>query len=98
MRGFTPGPERSTVSLVKWRPNVLRAMRAPARLNGHADRAVPLTINTREAVLVDGPSFLPESTGGEAWGCKNSREGGFQVFVVLASTVLRGNQKHGRAR
>ncbi len=41
---------------------------------------------------------LPESTGGEAWGCKNSREGGFQTSEVLASTVLRGNQKQWSAR
>src|SRR5271156_2098452 len=45
-----------------------------------------------------GPLFSPESTGGEAWGCKDSREGGFQVSVVLASTVLRGNQKQWSAR
>src|SRR5471032_1380294 len=41
---------------------------------------------------------LPESTGGEAWGCKDSREGGLQRSVVLASTVLRGNQKQWSAR
>src|ERR1700722_10894541 len=41
---------------------------------------------------------LPESTGGEAWGCRDSREGGFQVSVALASTVLRGNQKQWFAR
>ena len=41
---------------------------------------------------------LPESTGGEAWGCRDSREGGFQLSVVLASTVLRGNQKQWSAR
>ncbi len=48
--------------------------------------------------MVRGPSILPESTGGEAWGCQDSREGGFQVFLVLASTVLRGNQKQWSAR
>src|SRR5271155_1884797 len=41
---------------------------------------------------------LPENTGGEAWGCRDSREGGFQTSVVLASTVLRGNQKQWSAR
>ena len=45
-----------------------------------------------------GPSILPESTGGEAWGCRDSREGGFQLFVALASTVLVGNQKQWSAR
>ena len=45
-----------------------------------------------------GAVILPESTGGEAWGCKDSREGGFQRSVVLASTVLRGNQKQWSAR
>jgi hypothetical protein len=55
-------------------------------------------MKTREAVLVWVPSNLPESTSGEAWGCKDSREGGFQVLVVLASTVLRGNQKQWSAR
>src|SRR5471032_2244917 len=50
------------------------------------------------AVPVSEPLFLPESTGGEAWGCKNSREGGVQVSVALASTVLRGNQKQWSAR
>ncbi len=45
-----------------------------------------------------GASNLPESTGGEAWGCKDSREGGVQRSVVLASTVLRGNQKQWSAR
>ncbi len=44
------------------------------------------------------PPNLPENTGGEAWGCQDSREGGFQVSVVLASTVLRGNQKQWSAR
>ncbi len=34
---------------------------------------------------------LPESTGGEACLCQNSREGGFQTSVVLASTVLLGH-------
>src|SRR5471032_3102461 len=50
------------------------------------------------AVRVRGGRNLPESTGGEAWGCRDSREGGFQVLVVLASTVLRGNQKQWSAR
>jgi hypothetical protein len=45
-----------------------------------------------------GPRILPESTSGEAWGCRDSREGGLQLSVVLASTVLRGNQKQWSAR
>ncbi len=48
--------------------------------------------------MVRGSLILPESTGGEAWGCRDSREGGVQVLVVLASTVLRGNQKQWSAR
>ena len=36
---------------------------------------------------------LPESVRGEACACKNSREGGVQTSVVLASTVLLGCQK-----
>src|SRR5271156_1463742 len=48
--------------------------------------------------MVCGPSNLPETTGGEAWGCRDSREGGFQRSVALASTVLRGNQKRWSAR
>src|SRR5471030_2266031 len=39
-------------------------------------------------------SCLPESVRGEACACKNSREGGVQTSVVLASTVLLGCQKH----
>src|SRR5471032_3616126 len=35
-------------------------------------------------------SCLPESTGGEACACKDSREGGFHTSVALASTVLLG--------
>jgi hypothetical protein len=50
------------------------------------------------AAWVRGGLILPESTGGEAWGCQDSREGGFQLPVVLASTVLRGNQKQWPAR
>ncbi len=65
-------------------------------------RDTPLAFTCTRAEANDraGPrlSFLPESTGGEAWGCKDSREGGFQVPVVLASTVLRGNQKQWSAR
>src|SRR5476649_1793155 len=38
---------------------------------------------------------LPESVRGEACACKNSREGGVQTSVVLASTVLLGCQKLG---
>src|SRR5471032_873843 len=36
---------------------------------------------------------LPESVRGEACACKNSREGGVQTSVALASTVLLGCQK-----
>src|SRR6202046_508133 len=61
-------------------------------------RKLQSTSNKGEAVPVRGPPILPESTGGEAWGCQDSREGGFQVFLVLASTVLRGNQKQWSAR
>ena len=38
---------------------------------------------------------LPESVPGEACACKNSREGGVQTSVALASTVLVGCQKRG---
>src|SRR5471030_3070443 len=41
-------------------------------------------------------SCLPESVRGEACACKNSREGGVQTSVVLASTVLLGCQKRGK--
>ena len=58
----------------------------------------PLNPPTRGAIQVRGQSNLPESTGGEAWGCKDSREGGLQTSVVLASTILRGNQKQWSAR
>src|SRR5471030_2096470 len=40
-------------------------------------------------------SCLPESVRGEACACKNSREGGVQTSVALASTVLLGCQKRG---
>ena len=33
---------------------------------------------------------LPESVGGEACSCKDSREGGVHTFVALASSVLLG--------
>ncbi|SAL23718.1 hypothetical protein AWB69_01664 [Caballeronia udeis] len=48
-------------------------------------------VNAREAVLVSGLSCLPESTGGEACSCQDSREGGVQTSVALASTVLLGH-------
>ena len=67
-------------------------------LNGHADYAVHRRVKALETVLVREPLILPESTGGEAWGCRDSREGGLQRSVVLASTVLRGNQKQWSAR
>jgi hypothetical protein len=47
----------------------------------------------RVAVQVRGGLILPESTGGEAWGCQDSREGGVQLSVSLASTVLLSCQK-----
>src|SRR5471032_3548575 len=51
--------------------------------------------NRREAVRVSWQACLPESVRGEACACKNSREGGVQTSVVLASTVLLGCQKRG---
>src|SRR5476649_868150 len=47
----------------------------------------------RDAVRVSWQACLPESVRGEACACKNSREGGVQTSVVLASTVLLGCQK-----
>src|SRR5476649_1233107 len=49
----------------------------------------------REAVRIPWQWCLPESVRGEACACKNSREGGVQTSVVLASTVLLGCQKLG---
>ena len=49
----------------------------------------------RMAVSVPGPSNLPESTGGEAWGCRDSREGGFQVSVVLRAPFYAGTKSSG---
>src|SRR5471030_3094087 len=49
----------------------------------------------RDAVRVAWQACLPESVRGEACACKNSREGGVQTSVVLASTVLLGCQKRG---
>ncbi|QIE25404.1 hypothetical protein SBC2_34730 [Caballeronia sp. SBC2] len=37
---------------------------------------------------------LPESVGGEACSCQDSREGGFHTSSVLASIMLLGYQKH----
>jgi hypothetical protein len=51
-----------------------------------------MTVRVRNGLI------LPESTGGEAWGCQDSREGGLQLSVVLVSTVLFGNQKQWSAR
>src|SRR5471030_1555537 len=45
------------------------------------------------AVWVPWQLCLPESVRGEACACKNSREGGVQTSVALASTVLLGCQK-----
>src|SRR5471032_1489310 len=47
----------------------------------------------REAARIPWQACLPESVRGEACACKNSREGGVQTSVVLASTVLLGCQK-----
>src|SRR5471030_1001655 len=47
------------------------------------------------AVWVPWQLCLPESVRGEACACKNSREGGVQTSVALASTVLLGCQKRG---
>ncbi len=55
----------------------------------------PPTRQTREAEFVRWPSRLPESTGGEAWGCRNSREGGFQVSVVLRAPCYVGTKSSG---
>src|SRR5471032_2289963 len=52
-------------------------------------------LNRREAVRVSCQRCLPESVRGEACACKNSREGGVQTSVALASTVLLGCQKRG---
>src|SRR5471032_19089 len=49
----------------------------------------------REAARIPWQACLPESVRGEACACKNSREGGVQTSVVLASTVLLGCQKRG---
>src|ERR1700677_1437712 len=49
----------------------------------------------REAVRIPWQWCLPESVRGEACACKNSREGGVQTSVALASTVLLGCQKRG---
>ena len=49
----------------------------------------------RGAARVPWQSCLPESVRGEACACKNSREGGVQTSVALASTVLLGCQKRG---
>src|SRR5471032_1856806 len=50
-------------------------------------------VHTRMAVWVPWQLCLPESVRGEACACKNSREGGVQTSVALASTVLLGCQK-----
>ena len=48
-------------------------------------------INTRDAALVPQHWCLPESTGGEACSCQDSREGGVQTSVALAIPVLLGH-------
>jgi len=40
--------------------------------------------------MVRGVRCLPESVGGEACSCQDSREGGVHTLVSLASTVLSG--------
>ena len=45
--------------------------------------------------MVRGSWFLPESVGGEACSCQDSREGGVQTFSSLASTVLSGARDWG---
>ena len=61
----------------------------------HADQAVNPPRNEaaymREAGHVPWQGCLPESTGGEARLCQDSREGGFHTSVALASTVLLGH-------
>jgi hypothetical protein len=47
----------------------------------------------RETVRTPWQWCLPESTGGEACSCKDSREGGVHTFFALANTVLLGYQK-----
>ena len=42
-----------------------------------------------------GVPILPESTGGEAWGCQDSREGGLQVPVVLRAPFYVGTKSSG---
>src|SRR6266702_6298442 len=60
----------------------------------HADHVVNPAGNevtgTRQTVMICGPGFLPESVGGEACSCQDSREGGVQTSVSLARTVLSG--------
>ncbi|QIE23925.1 hypothetical protein SBC1_18160 [Caballeronia sp. SBC1] len=51
-------------------------------------------VKTRQAVCVHWQGCLPESVGGEACSCQDSREGGVHTSVALASTVLLGYQKH----
>ncbi len=74
--------------------SVLRAMHAP-RLNCVGGSSSPPTRKTREAELVRRTRNLPESTGGEAWGCQDSREGGFQMSVVLRAPFYVGTKSSG---
>jgi hypothetical protein len=74
----------------------------PTFENGRSDHAAnparTEAANTREAVFVCWQWCLPESVGGEACACKNSREGGFHTSVALASTVLLGYPSTKTAR
>jgi hypothetical protein len=74
----------------------------PTSENSRSDRAAnparTEAANTREAVCVCWQWCLPESVGGEACACKNSREGGVQPSVALASTVLLGYPSTKTAR
>jgi hypothetical protein len=47
-------------------------------------------ISVMPAVRVPWQMCMPEITGGEACSCQDSREGGFQPSLALASTVLLG--------
>ena len=91
-RLFVRGARRSTIYYVLL--NLLRALHA-LRLKGGADHAFRKPVKTREAVLIRWQSNLPESTGGEAWGCKDSREGGVQVPVVLRAPFYAGTKSSG---
>ncbi len=59
--------------------------------NYAANRPSHDAVKTREAARVPWQWCLPESVGGEACSCQDSREGGFHTSVALASTVLLGH-------